>query len=376
MKNLIVCILGYRMVPNIQFIKEMRTAETDFLFICDPEVEEEGIREDIKKVFHIDKNELPPIIVDEYSAEELENELRKRDFEEYGKIRLNVSEGTAILINATAEFFRDYAADIFYLPDTTEYMEQIFPKRKRGKVEIRNKINLNEYLTAHGLEMRGGRLSNIPMEYIQEYLVLYLENEVFDWQVLSKLRKYRSKRERYKISMFPYLDDFLHKINFPLSDVEQIYIHRSEIGFLTGDWFEEFVYYRIKDEFNLSDDNIKTGITVIKDGVRNEFDVMFFYNGILYTIECKTSVKNNEEDIMTDTIYKVKALQDNLGYYSDSNIFTLSSRESGEVKDLHIERGEVFDIDVYCREDILNCDDISKMLKIRKCKSSKNDIYK
>lgn len=366
MKSLIVSILGRRMVPNIQFIKEKQTTDTDFLFITDPELEEDDIRLSIKETFGIDRNELPPIIVDEYDSATLEEELKKRKFEQYDRILVNVSEGTIVSANVTVEFFKDYIAEIFYIPDTINYMVQIFPKRKRGKIEIKKKINLTEYVTSHGLEMRGGRLSGISLEYIQRFLILYLERGNPRWWTISKLRPYRQKKHQYRIDKFPELDLFLKEIDFPLADPYWEYINRDEIGFLTGDWFEEYVYHTIKEEFNIPEENIRTGITLSKEGTINEFDVMFFYNGVLYTIECKTSIKDKERNIMTDTIYKVKALQNNLGYYSDSNIFTLSSRDLGEVRKEQIERGEIFNIDVYCREDILNCQDVSKMLKINK----------
>ncbi|MDR2915333.1 MAG: DUF1887 family protein [Tannerella sp.] len=366
MKTLIVSILGRLMVPNIQFIKEKRTKDADFLFISDPELEEEDLRQCIKSTFGIDKNELSPIVVDEYDARALEDELKKRKFEQYDKILVNVSEGTIVTANVTVDFFKDYIADIYYIPDTISYMVRIFPKRRQGKVDIKNKINMTEYVTSHGLEMRGGRLSGISMDYIQKMLVLYLAYDNERWWTLSRLRPYRGKKRCYRIDKFPQLDVFLREIEFPLVDQNREYINREEIGFLTGDWFEEYVYHIIKDEFNLSGDNIKTGITLSKDGVINEFDVVFFYNGVLYTIECKTSIKDKEKNIITNTIYKVKALQNNLGHYSDSNIFTLSSRAQGEIRPEHVERGEVFNIDVYCREDILNCQDIPKMLKIKK----------
>ncbi|MDR2915344.1 MAG: DUF1887 family protein [Tannerella sp.] len=342
MRNLIVCVLGYRMVPNIQFIKERRTAGAYYLFISNPEMEKQGIREYIKKAFDIERNELPPVVVDRYSAKDLEDELMKRDFEKFNKILVNISEGTPIMVNVTMEFFKDFAADIFFIPDTIEYMIQVFPKRKRGEVKIKNKIGLEEYVTSYGMEMRGGGLSGLPFGYILKYLKLYIAYEGPHWRLLTNLRNYRYRRLKQKISAFAGLDEFLEEIEFPLADWSGEFISGEEICFLTGDWFEEFVYYRVKDEFGLSADNIRTGVTLTKEGTMNEFDVIFFYNGIIYTIECKTSIKNKEGNIMTDTIYKVKALQNNLGYYSDSNIFTLSSRENGDVRKEHIERGLLF----------------------------------
>lgn len=366
MKNLIVCVLGYRMVPNIQFIKEKRTSGCDFLFISNPEMEEEEIRKYITKTFQIEKRELPPIIVDKYSAKELEEELRKRNFESYDNISVNVSEGTVVMVNITAEFFKDYAADIYFLSDNIDNMIQIYPKRKRGKKPINHRINLEEYVTSHGLEMKGGKLSGISLDYIKKYLNLYLDYESPRWRMLSRLRQYRFERAVFEISKFAELGLFLKEIDFPLADPAGEIITGEEIRFLTGDWFEEFVYHRIKNEFHLSANDIKTGVTLSKDGIKNEFDVIFFYNGMLYTIECKTSIKNKESNIMNDTIYKVKALQNNLGYYSDSNIFTLSSRTNGDVRREHIERGQVFDIDVYCREDILECTDLFELLKVKR----------
>ena len=72
-------------------------------------------------------------------------------------------------------------------------------------------------------------------------------------------------------------------------------------------------------------------------------------------------------NIMNDTIYKATALQKNLGLYSKFSIFTLSSKENKELKDAHFKRSELFNIDVFCKEDIVKCQKITDLLKIQPC---------
>jgi hypothetical protein len=216
--------------------------------------------------------------------------------------------------------------------------------------------------------MTEGKLSGMPFEYTEQFLKSFLSNGNKYSSVFEKLRKLRQNgRREYNINIVEGLSDFLKEIKFPLSNNNHDIITRSEIKYLTGEWFEEYIYCRLKDELKISDENIKTGITLSKNNTQNEFDVIFLYNGNLYTIECKTSIINNESNLMLDTIYKVTALQTNLGLYAKSNIFTLSSRENNEVREAHLERGKLFNIDVFCRKDIEASESIAKLLKINLC---------
>ena len=215
--------------------------------------------------------------------------------------------------------------------------------------------------------MRESRLSGIDSTYTQRFFNYFIEFNDDEIRIINQLRGKRGKTAG--MNEIPGIKDFFRKIQFPLSDENFTLINKKEIKYLTGDWFEEYVFFRLKQELSI-DDNIKTGITLIKNNILNEFDIVFLWNGSLYTIECKTSIKSKsgteeEINILNDTVYKATALQKNLGLYSKFSVFTLSSKEKNEVKETHVERGKLFNIDVFCREDITDCQSIAKLFHLK-----------
>jgi hypothetical protein len=332
-------------------------------------MEEKGIKNWIINVCNIPDNKIvKTIVVDQFSLNDIESKLSKLNYEEYEKLIVNVTGGTKIMSHTTTEFFKDRASEIFYLTGGNTIL-QVHPKIKQPTQNINKQITLDEYIFSHGFEIQEGKLSGIAPEFTKQFFTSFVSEEkkyLSTFRELRRLRNEKKKKEKYEISAIAELDTFLHTIYFPLTDCLRKEITRQEIKYLTGGWFEEYIYYRLKHDSDISENNIKTDITLEKDNTSNEFDVIFLYKGILYTIECKTSIINNNKDLMTDTIYKVTALQKNLGLYSRSSIFTLSSKENKEVRDAHFDRGDLFNISVFCREDIVDSTtSIAQLLKIK-----------
>ncbi|MDR1898214.1 MAG: DUF1887 family protein [Prevotellaceae bacterium] len=368
MKTLLVTLIGDQTIPNVQFIKDKQDDKTLFLFVSTKKMEEKGVKDWIINVCKIEEDRAFTIIVDQFSLNDIEEKLNELNYDEYDKLIVNVTGGTKIMSHAVTEFFKEFASEIFYLTGIGNTILQVHPKTKQSVKSLINRINLDEYLLSHGFEMKGGKLSGIPFVYTQKFISLFLSNENSYSSVFRTLRDLRSDgKKKYDVNTVDGLSGFLEEIEFPLSVAKRQIITRPEIKYLTGEWFEEYIYYRFKQELNISDENIKTGIILSKNNTQNEFDVVFLFNGNLYTIECKTSIINEEFNLMLDTIYKATALQKNLGLYSKSNIFTLSSKENKEVQEAHFERGRLFNIDVFCREDIINCTSIAQLLKIQPC---------
>jgi hypothetical protein len=368
MKTLLVTLVSDQTIPNVQFIKDKQDENTLFLFVSTQKMEEKGVKDWIINVCKITEDRAFTIIVDQFSLNDIEEKLNELNYDDYDKLIVNVTGGTKIMSHAVTEFFKEFAAEIFYLTGVGNTILQVHPKTKQSVKSLTNRINLNEYLLSHGFEMKEGKLSGIPFEYTKKFMPLFLSNENSYLPVFQKLRDLRNDgKKKYDINTVNELSDFLGEIEFPLSDAKRQIITRPEIKYLTGEWFEEYIYYRFKQELNIPDENIKTGIILSKNNTHNEFDVVFLYNGNLYTIECKTSIINKEVNLMLETIYKATALQKNLGLYSKSSIFTLSSKENKEVKEAHFERGKLFNVDVFCREDIAGCASIFQLLKIKLC---------
>lgn len=360
MKNLLVILLSDQTVPNVQFIKEKKNNETDFLFISTPKMEKKGVKSWIQKVCNISDENLTTIVVDGFSPGSIEQQLNenKLNYSKYDKILVNVTGGTKIMSYATTDFFKKFATEIFYLTGSDNKILQIYPIQYDFEQILSNQISLAEYIESHGFSMKESNLSGIDPTYTQKYLKLFLNYGSEENQILAQLRTYRKKG--IKIDQVEGLSNFLNEIQFPMVNDK---LTKYEVRYLTGDWFEEYIYYHLKKELSVKDKDIKTGITLKKDNIENEFDVVFIYSGHLFTIECKTSILNDMDNILTETIYKVSALQKNLGLFSNFSIFTLSSKIENEVKDEHLNRARnLFNINVVCKEDIENCQSIAYLL--------------
>ena len=147
---------------------------------------------------------------------------------------------------------------------------------------------------------------------------------------------------------------FIEKINY--QPQQEGHLTKDEVKYLTGEWFEEYVYYTLKEELQLSDEQICIGIhldtdrkikhptnpPIVEEELKldNELDVVFVKNDALHTIECKTSVWNvideskivdgniivekKKVSILGETIYKSDSLQQRFGLKPMTNIITLT----------------------------------------------------
>ena len=370
MKNLIVTLLSDQPIPNVQFIKEKRNEESEFLFVSTEKMEKKGVGKWIQNVCHIKEETTITIIIEEFSSSDIEKKLNEINYDVFEKIVVNVTGGTKIMSHCVTEFFKEKPdAEVYYLTGSQNNLLQVFPKTKQSHRTLSCDLTLKEYVESHGFEMKESSLSGIDSTYTQGFLQVFLSFSDTERAIINKLRDFRKPGKSLKINVVDGLLDVLCKIDYPTND-EYLTLSKYDIRYLTGDWFEEYIYRHIKQELNLSDDYIKTGITLTKQGTPNEFDVVFLWKGNLNTIECKTSIINkivDEMNIMNDTIYKATALQKNLGLYSKFSIFTLSSKENNELKEAHFKRGDLFNIDVFGREDIINCQKITDLLKIKPC---------
>lgn len=359
MKTLLVTLVSEQTIQNVRFILEKRNNETDFLFISTIKMEDKGIKSWIQKVCNIEN--MITKVVDQFSLDDIETKLNEVDYKAYNNILVNITGGTKIMSLATADFFKKLNAElnveIFYLTEKNSIL-QIYPKKEIMEQKISKPIALKEYIESHGFLMNEKKMSGIGFEYTKKYFKLYSRDNDKYHETIEKLREYRDTNNKEKINGVEKLSEFINDIEYPQEKLD-----KYDVRYLTGDWFEEYIYYSLKEELLIPEENIKTGVTLIKNNIQNEFDVIFINQGKLFTIECKTSILNGVNSILTDTIYKTAALQKNLGLYSNFSIFTLSSKDNKEVKETDLDRAKkLFNIGVFCKEDIEDCTSIHTLL--------------
>ena len=210
--------------------------------------------------------------------------------------------------------------------------DEVFP--------IKHRMTLKEYFGLYGLQsdVDEPRKQVKETTFSQHLFTMFSQNMFSqgDYQVMSTLReKYRNwnylriseaeKPVKEHLIAIPALSKFLNYIGFKPERDDSLQSYEME--YLTGGWFEEYVYALIKQV--LKPDDIAMGVHISNGVIKhnNELDVCFIKANKLFVIECKTGVTS--ESLFNEIVYKVCALKEVLLGTSNSYIFSLKKDHKG-----------------------------------------------
>jgi len=349
MANILVSLVSEQTIPNVLLIKELKLIDKHLL-VSTEKMERFGKSQAIISASGISPDKFfeppaetpfkPPIItVIEDSLSDIEIKLKSLNFDDNDVFFVNLTGGTKIMSIGVYNFFRNKRSQIFYIPIGKNIYRQIFPEIKQPDVLITHNLSVNDYLTSYGIEITNAadiHGLSVDAKFTTEFFNVYLANPLP--QVVQTLRSLRGKKS-VAIDSVAGLRPFLQDISFPLTSSD--HLTQAQIKYLTGDWFEEYIYSLIQS----SSSTVATGIKIKRGKVENEFDVVFTRENGLYVIECKTNVIDSEtgKNILGETLYKLAALRKDFGLYVKAYIFTLT--EKG-VQQSHIDRSRLMDIEI------------------------------
>lgn len=374
-KTVLVSLISDQTIPNIQLIKQFKQEVDLFLCVTTEAMEEKGCRSWIEKAAGIDHSEV--LTISPFSFYDIVEKLRNFDFSQYKRVIVNLTGGTKITSLATFDFFKDLdSAEIYYLTGKEKEMIKLLPVRDSENMKLGISLSLEEYLTAYGFTCDESEPSAMTKEFTRSLFEKYISSQGFaDYaDVLTKLRSKRNRRNT-PVDSVPRLCEFLEFLDFPVSET----LSQLQVKYLTGEWFEEYVGDRLRDELGDSLD-MRVGIYIRKDqlinglnqGFQNEMDVLFMLNSVFYSIECKTSVFDvdelqNRKNILGETIYKSDSLKQKFGLFAKTYIFILDSiSDQKEKLKSHLERAELSRINIIDRDKILHCGSFCELLNIRR----------
>ena len=122
---------------------------------------------------------------------------------------------------------------------------------------------------------------------------------------------------------------------------------RVQMANITGGWFEEYVYQKLKYEKHIAEENIALNVEIKKGNDNNELDVVYVdAQNQLHIVECKTVAKS---DLLNDTLYKQQAIKSKFGLTVKSHLYINDT----VAKDSHLNRAKAFDIEIVDREKLL-----------------------
>ena len=333
-------------LPAYLFIKEYYESGDKLLFI--------SAEEDIDciiplaKSLTIDKEFVSLIIVKrhedkmlyEYICRTIKNELNS-DTQYY----LNLAGGNRYMTLSVQHVFEEFNTQFFYTQTRENLIvktifdhsiydddDEVFP--------IKHRMSLKEYFGLYGLEsdVDEPRKQVKETAFSQHLFTMFSQNLLGrgDYEVMEILRsKYRNWKfiiisevenpHKEYMTAIPNLGKFLDYIGFVPERKGSL--QNYEIEYLTGGWFEEYVYALIKDV--LQPDDIAMGVHISNGVIKhnNELDVCFIKSNKLFVIECKTGVTS--ESLYNEIVYKVCALKEVLLGTSNSYIFSLKKDHKG-----------------------------------------------
>ena len=336
-------------LPAYLFTKEYYEEGDELLFISTEE--EAGCIQLLTKQLEVDETLVKSIIVKRYEDKFLYERICrtiKGELIPNKKYYLNLAGGNRYMTLSVQPVFEEFDT-LFFYTQTRENLivktifdhsiydddDEVYP--------IKHRMNLKEYFGLYGLESDVDQPRQMVQEttFSQHFFTLFSQNLLGqgDYQVMDILReKYRGWKyliisevenpHKEYMTPIPNLGKFLNYIGFVPERKGSL--QGNEIDYLTGGWFEEYVYALIKNV--LQPDDIAMGVHISNGIIKhnNELDVCFMKANKLFVIECKTGVAS--ESYFNEIVYKVCALKEVLLGTSNSYIFSLKKDHKGSWK--------------------------------------------
>jgi hypothetical protein len=356
--NIAVELVSEQAIPNVLFNREVVSEVDQFIYVSTLQMEKKNKVASIITASHTEAIPYAVIVVDEFSfskiLEKIEKELNEEDH-----YYVNVTCGTKIMSMALYQIFQKYNSRIYYHGLATGNFIPLYPQNAAvDEIPLTCSLSIEDYFIAYGAVMKRSEPHYTHAQAKDMFAAFYdFENAIAK---LRELRNSSNIRNRLKKNRTVMVDEAaFHRADLTvtrqefrgiieLSDMfhfDSSALTRHQIDFLTGGWFEEYLYYSCKTEGAISEDQIGIGIEMRRTHQEatavNEFDIVLLDGTQLYIIECKSSLDKN---LLTNTLYKQHAFQQEFGLRVKNVIVTMSKEVADPSWANQRERAEVMGV--------------------------------
>jgi hypothetical protein len=352
MARTLVSIVGGQTQPNILLAKELhqKVGPLDRMVLIhskSTKVQADRIRLACAEI----ESEVLYVEVIENDIIDIEQKLTQEVIlEDEDDIHVNITGGTKTMAIGVYNFFVKYSARILYVNLGRNNYDQLFPRVRNKTQDFRYALDLQEYFMGYGVRI--GNPSSLHKrtktgEDTQAFFEKARDFRQAEWETIDLLRQgyagkgYRGRAVRrhegqddmekaLRERIFRFLDDIGFRPDQPGV------LSKAETKYLTGDWFEEYVYGRLAGILDLRPTQWGMGLQIgiengDDDSVSNELDLAVMLRNDLHLIECKTRlVTTDGSNIITDTLYKLDSLRTKFGLNVRASLFTLAEESEFE----------------------------------------------
>lgn len=339
------------LMPAYLFVKEKYEEGDGLMFISAKDTTEELAL--VSELLKVSSQDVVNIVLtkerDEFTYERIGRRLLP-ELRKDVKYCVNLAGGTRYLALAVQHVFESFDSEFFYTEVDNNYIvnskfDDSFEENDDFFFPIRHQVTVAEYFNVHGVQNRLEAYRHAPDRPEKDalnFFELFSKHRIAsdEYEIISILRENYRGRKYLKIAeaesprndrwaRIPGLQRFLDRIGF--TPKEKGKLLREELDYLTGGWFEEYVYYQLKRYANPFDIVINPKVSTKGVKRQNELDVAFTKNNKLYVVECKTGV--HSESLFNEIIYKSCALKEAMfGLSCESYIFSLKKDDTGDLK--------------------------------------------
>ena len=350
-KTIVNIITEDNPIPAYLFIKEMYQPEDKLMYISAKDTEDD--LEALSDLFSIPATDIEEIVLkndmDEFTYEKICRTVLghlQHDINYY----VNLAGGTRYMALAIQQVFERFGAEFYYVQvEENMIVKSIFDNSIYDNDDvfypIKHRMTIAEYLNAHEIQNNMDQPIHEPIrlkEEAEHIFNLFSQGGLSrqDYETLELLRTHYRNMKSVSIENLetngcashpavPGLSKFLKKVNF--SSEKFGVLNKRELEYLTGGWFEEYVFFLIRKRIKPQD--IALGVKITRNNIKhdNELDVVFTKGNKLFVIECKTGVQT--ERLFNEIVYKVCAIREALlGVSSFSYIFSLKKDDTNALK--------------------------------------------
>ena len=371
MAKVLVSLVSQQRVPNVLAIMDPYFGGVDrYLFISTPDMEEKGVVEHIQSATALSEGRCQRILVEPHDWQQILEQLTETALPAADEYHLNLTGGTKIMALATFSYFQQIAAvtHYYYLPITNNVIYKVGHGQQTQAIPVTYEIGVMEYLKSYGLAVPNANFSALlkPIKVSRQILRYHEMGRAGGmrsnyWDGIDPIRPLRGKEKSYKIDQHSQLRRIIQELEMPLLD-EQI-LRPVEILYLTGGWFEEWVFQTVKEELQLSARMIARNLNIYWLGEEakygnNELDVVFMYKNTIHIIECKAGLGNRKmvKEQFTRAGNQLAVFSQKMGLRVEVAFVTLSrhlrDEKLGDLDSRYQARADVLSIQVLDGQDI------------------------
>lgn len=370
--TVLICLVSEQTIPNVQFIKwycKDNIQKMRILFLSTRDMEKREKSKHIQAgLALIDKFLEYEVITTDENDIAATTEIFEKYFCEnrFYKTVVNITGGTKLMSLAAYQFFiKRENTEIYYQP-IGKPLQQLYPETRGYDVfEI---LTLEEFLSSHGINYSFDNACVKDWDFNKTVFDLVVKDHHPLIKKMVALQNNSWFKNRWKKK------DFLNFEEIPdekFSDIEGASVNKEEIcgliglfGFdprkvaaadvryITGGWFEEYVYQKICNEYgNVDEKNVALNVNISKGNDRNELDIIYLdRDNKLHVIECKSFLDGKEGGkILNDALYKLQAIiKSKFGLFVKQHLYTKSIIE----KETPLARAREFGIDIKDGNDV------------------------